>query len=241
MEKNKKAIEQCLLLANENVEPSNAIGNNFLNTIRHRGLFTPVTSPQGKEIRPLAFNLFGIDPHDTDKLKGVVNGKRILAVGGGRSLSDLTTSQDFKPTTVLNVDPYLLYETASRNTEGYYRSALLDPTTKEFLGGLRTEKYDQFDEIWSTYSIPQYCKNPEEIVTFFQNMYETLAPGGHLRIFPIVFYIERGRMQPLLITGLNRALSELARKPDIELSVMVDPKDDLLGTLVVHKLKTSES
>jgi len=239
--KNRKAIDQCLLLANENIEPSNAIGNNFEYTIRHRGLFTPVIDKNGKEIKPLAFNLLGVEPNNVPVLHRILDGKNILAIGGGRSLEDLTTSSEFRPASLLNVDPYLPDENPGRNEAGYYRSTALDPTKKDFLAGLQKEGGNMFEEIWSTYSVPHYCKNPEEIAVFFQNMYETLAPGGKLRIFPIVFYLGRGRMQPLLITGLSRALNELAKKPDIELSVLLDPEDTSLGTLEVHKLENQGS
>lgn len=235
--RNRAVIAECIDTAKQNIRESPVSGKNFETSMTRRGLFT-VTRERGLMYDPLAMNLLGINPEDLTALQEAVEGKKILAIGGGESLDDMTSMRSFSPTTFLNVDPYLKKESLRRKLAPYYQSLPFDPTKKDFVHDLQTSGYGTFDEIWATYSLPQYCEDPEEVTQFFENMYEALAPDGTLRIFPLVFYAQRSRSSPLLIAGLSAALNKLAKESDVELSVRRDTEDPGAVTLEIHRLKS---
>ena len=96
-EENLKAAREAVSAAMANILISDVDGNDFSSTVTNRGLFTPVHS-QGRIREPIAPRLFGIN---LDKsLKGLpkfIDNKKILLVGGGASVQDLTSSPKFTP------------------------------------------------------------------------------------------------------------------------------------------------
>lgn len=252
MEQRKKAnhsvADECVDLAMRKIrvldKESGVI--DFEEYPRARTLYAPVDYLKEKFAAPLAIPLLGIDPEKNfGALRKVIDGKRILLVGGGRSLGDVTSSRLFAPKALINVDPLLPYENVGRNSADYYKSFPLDPAKQDFVNEIRREGYGTFDEIWATFSIPNYCKTAEEIEVFFENIYEMLAPGGYIRIYPVGFYTEKMTEGELaeradeLGRGLLSALGKLAEKDDIEMSAQNNSSRSSRRyslTLLIHKL-----
>jgi hypothetical protein len=253
-EENLRVAHDAVSLAMTNILISDAEGNDFSSTVTNRGLFTGVWS-QGKVREPLALRLFGVDPDENfEALHEFIDNKKILLVGGGASVQDLTSSDDFTPNLLLNVDPYT--PDVERESTPYYRHLPLDPTSEDFLNDLRIAGYGKFDEIWATYSVPPHCKDAGQIERLFGNLYEILGPDGNIRDYPLAFFMQglegldylgsRTREECLapLQTGLLTALNTLANKDDIALSVRhSSPRDFLIKdpvTLLIHKLENKK-
>src|SRR3990167_3974326 len=245
--KNRAMVAQCIKIAKKDYYDSSIGEHGFEDTVVNRGLFTKVWS-HGEMRPPLAPYLLGIHARDFLSLERAVNGKRILLVGGGRSLGDLTSDPRFTPRLILNADRYLSHEIIDhRQAAGYYRSLQLDPTSKDFLTELHAAGYDKFDEIWATWSLPHYCKNMEEIPQYFSNMYDSLGADSYFRTFPIGFVIEdmppmrRNLMLEALSAGLEKGLGNIAEKDDTEVSIHENIESILdfrmPATLIVHRMK----
>src|SRR3989344_691145 len=252
-EENLKAAREAVSAAMANILISDVDGNDFSSTVTNRGLFTPVHS-QGRIREPIAPRLFGIN---LDKsLKGLhkfIDNKKILLVGGGASVQDLTSSPKFTPAVLLNVDPYT--PDVARERKSYYRRLPLDPTSENFLNELRAAGHGKFNEIWASYSLPPHCKGAEEIEQLFGNLYDALEPNGNIRDYPLAFFVQglegldyqppekrQERLAPLR-TGLSAALNTLANKDDIAMSILhTNPPDMSIknpATLLIHKLGTT--
>ena len=229
MEQRKKAnhavADECVDLAMRKIKVLKAKSIDFEEYPRARTLYAAPDYLKEKFAAPLAIPLLGIDPEKNfGALREVIDGKRILLVGGGRSLGDVTSSRLFAPKALVNVDPFLPQESIERTSaKDYYKSMPLhiDPTKRDFITEMHSQGCEIFDEIWVTFSIPHYCKTAEEIEVFFKNMYEMLAPGGYIRIYPMGFFTENLTEEEVserayeLEPGLLSALDRLAEKDDI--------------------------
>lgn len=258
-EENLKVARTCVSIAMENILASSHSGRDFSKIGAHRGLFSPLQRDGRIVASPLSTRLFGIDPHKNyGALHQFIDNKRIMLPGGGTSLQDMTVQDEHDPDallpdTLLNVDPYT--PDADRRRARYYAHLKLDPTSENFLNDLRAAGYGKFDEIWASSSVPHYCTTAGEIETFFTNMYEALDANGTLRIYPLAFLVENlesldylgaekreERLAPLRL-GLSAALTTLANKDDIVLSVQYSSPRDLSikdpATLLIHKRETT--
>jgi len=216
----------------------------FKKVIRDRMFFAPHSI---SFVRPLATSLFGTRVGENlDKLQKMINGKEILVMGGGKSLSDITSSSDFSPKRLVNVDPFLNLEDLDKRTLGkdYYKSLPFNPTKKNFQADLKTDGYDTFDEIWATFSVPYYSRTRVEVETLFENGYRLLSPDGTFRVFPLGFIVEKMDREKIkerlagLQAGLASALDVLAVKNDVKLSTMRDYAYSDVGNfsaLIIHK------
>lgn len=251
-EENLGVAHDAVSAAMANILVSDAEGNDFSSTVTNRGLFTGVRS-QGRIREPLALRLFGVDPDKNFKaLRRFINNKKILLVGGGASMQDLTSSEELTPALLVNVDPFT--PDVKRKSASYYRHLPLDATSEHFLNDLRAAGYGKFDEIWASYSIPPHCKDAEQITRLFGNLYDALESNGNIRDYPLAFFVQRlegldyqepqKRVETLapLQAGLSAALTMLANKDNIALSVRHSSPQDFLiknpATLLIHKLDT---
>ncbi len=244
-ERNLDVVNECIAAASDAFE-STIRDKGYDDTVRDRGFLTEVWS-KGEKREALVEVLFGLRPEkNIEVLREAINNKRILVVGGGTSMDDLLADSRFAPALLLNVDPFLDKEKPARGAAGYYRSLPLDAASPDFLQGLRAEGHGTFDEIWATWSIPHYCKTPDEVAQSFANMFKALAPGGALRICPITFVVDK--MPPVLrpavvaqlVSALSASLTALAQLPNVEMSRHDNALPDgrvlpELSTLIIHK------
>lgn len=245
-ERNLDVVNACIAAASDAFE-STIRDKGFDDTVRDRGFLTEVYS-HGEKREALAEVLFGLRPEkNIETLQAAINGKYILVVGGGTSMDDLLSDGRFSPALLLNVDPFLYEEKPARGATGYYRSLPLDAASPDFLQGLQAEGHDTFDEIWASWSVPHYCKTPDQVMQYFANMFKALKPGGSLRIYPITFVLDpmpailRDAVAAQLVTALSASLRTLAQMPNVEMSRHDNALPDgrvlpELATLVIKKV-----
>ncbi|MBI5457417.1 hypothetical protein HY971_01700 [Candidatus Kaiserbacteria bacterium] len=244
-ERNLEVVNECMAAASSVFE-STIRTKGFDDTVRDRGFLTEVWS-HGEKREALAEVLFGLRPEkNIGALQATINGKRILVVGGGASMDDLLSDNRFAPALLLNVDPFLVEEKPARGAAGYYRSLPLDAASADFLQALQAGGHDTFDEIWATWSVPHYCKTPDEVARYFANMFKALEPGGTLRICPVTFVVDpmppivRTAVVAELASALSASLRTLAQMPNVEMSRHDNTLPDgrilpELSTLIIHK------
>ncbi len=217
---------------------------------RDRTLFVS-KEPVGNSIdeKHLAIHLFGtdIEKDGTVELHERIDDKNVLLIGGGRSMEDLTSSSEFHPKSVVNVDPFLPSESIDRGKASYYRSLPLNALDKDFAKELKHECSEGFDEIWATHSLPNYCNSKEEVEIFFRNIKDVISPGGNLRIFPLTFYLhfpekpngkELGQRTADLLNGWLAGLRENFNHDD-EYEIKVEAFSPKAETLVIHRKERS--
>lgn len=186
-----------------------------------------------------AYMMFGLPtvfantPEGHEYLRNFVDGKRIFLFGGGDSVKDLLLSKEFHPSSVVNFDPYLKYETANKNLRGMYRSegmSATDPAIREMAENGDLQKAD---EIWASYSVPYYLNTSQEIENLIDNIVSALADGGNARICPVSVQTKEGednfesRKKALL-----DAVEKITHRDDINITVFG-------ATLKIHKVKKS--
>jgi hypothetical protein len=115
-----------------------------------------------------------------------INGKNIWLLGGGDSVQDLLTDRSLTPASVVNIDPYIGYESVGKNPNGIYRSEGIDASNFVAIEKMRTERdIPLADEMWALYSVPVYLETPGQIEGLFKTITQNLAKEGVCRIFPL--------------------------------------------------------
>lgn len=117
--------------------------------------------------RPLSsyMKIFQISHRNIKKL---LHNKKLLLVGGGHS--QIQRALDFAKINcaVTNVDPFINDPRSARTV-----------INQDFT---HTEFENEFDEIWSLYSLPLYSPTLNEAIKFYRCTAIALKPGGTLRI-----------------------------------------------------------
>ncbi|MDR1027477.1 MAG: hypothetical protein LBL46_03620 [Rickettsiales bacterium] len=128
---------------------------------------------------------FGLTRGDMSALAG----KSIKLIGGGASpvLTQLEENGIF-PTAVVNIDPFAPPQDNPRQT-------LIRENFFDYDGWK-----DQDDEVWALYSLPHYSYTEIQVKKFYAKAILGLAPGGHLRVYPIAagLGIDVDHIKPLL-------------------------------------------
>ncbi len=117
--------------------------------------------------RPLStyMKVFQISRCDIKKL---LEGKKLLLVGGGHSQIQRTLDFVKINCDVTNVDPYIKDSRSARTV-----------INKDFID---TDFENEFDEVWALYSLPLYSPDIQHAVRFYRRAAVALKPGGTLRI-----------------------------------------------------------
>jgi hypothetical protein len=172
-----------------------------------------------KNARALALyaNSFGMDRADMNALSG----KNILLVGGGMSpiLTQLEEN-GIKPESVVNVD----FSALRQDNPG--QKLVREDFLKHEIGP------DAYDEIWALYSLPHYTHSEIEVKKFYAKAILGLAPGGHLRVYPIAAALGTAvdKEKPLLdVNKIKEACVEFFQDlsnafPDLNLSEIRSPR-----------------
>ncbi len=160
--------------------------NYYENTNQYRNFFPDNFKKDGI---PYAISLFGVGLQNSVEVekyfKLKLDNKNICLLGGGQSCQDLVKSNLVKPKAIINIDPYIAQENIDRSSAGSYTSFNLkadDPSLEDHLKEIGISK---FDEIWASYSVPFYNKNPKEIMNLFSNIKSLLSENGNCRITPL--------------------------------------------------------
>lgn len=141
-----------------------------------------------KDQIPYALSLFEVSvksPESIEYLKRRLDDKKICLLGGGDSVNDLLQNEIVKPREVVNIDPYLINENSSKNSNKNYRSFPFKADDQELASKLKESGVKKFDEIWASYSVPFYNQNREEIYSLFDNILDLLEEGGNFRMTPL--------------------------------------------------------
>jgi len=120
-------------------------------------------------------------------LKQKVVGKNIWLLGGADSVQDLLNADsEMQPASIVNIDPYIGEETATKNPYNIYLSESIDASDDQAVKEMREKNNIPLaDEMWALYSVPYYLQKPRKIIGLFKMIIENLAPGGAARIHPI--------------------------------------------------------
>lgn len=171
-------------------------------------------------------------PQGLELLHEKVDNKSIFLFGGGESVHDLLTSEEFHPKSVINFDPYIKSELIDRNTNNIYRSEDISAADPVISQKIEQGEIPNADEIWMTYSVPFYLDNAKEIKDLINNAVLSLNEDGNIRISPIMLQnTEAGgenfgtRKQALL-----DSLRSLTDSKDYNVTVFDD-------TIKIHKIK----
>lgn len=185
-----------------------------------------------------AYMMFGLPevfintPQGLELLHEKVDGKSIFLFGGGESLHDLLTSEEFHPKSVTNFDPYLKSEKIDKNVNAMYRSEDISASDPAISQKIEQGDISKADEVWMTYSVPFYLDNSAEIKGLIDNIVSSLREDGNARISPVMLQntetIEENfdtRKQTLL-----DSLHGLMNSGDYNVTVFND-------TIKIHKIK----
>lgn len=126
-------------------------------------------------------------PEAKNYIHSRIDNKNIYIFGGGNSLDDLILGDEYKPKSIINIDPYLAKENIDKNSKNkhLYRSILISAADKKLVEIINRENLPKVDEIWATYSVPCYLESIEEIQNLINNIEKILAPNGNAHIYPI--------------------------------------------------------
>lgn len=177
---------------------------------------------------PYAISLFGVGLQNSSEaeeyLKLKLNDKNVCLLGGGQSCQDLVESQIVKPKSIVNIDPYIAHESIDRSVNNNYISANLKADAPNLTESLKEKNIDKFDEVWASYSVPFYNKNPEEIKNLFSNIKDLLSENGNCRITPIS--VQEGCKEAFL-----EEIKKIKDSGEFNIHLMD-------ATLIIHKLKS---
>lgn len=117
--------------------------------------------------RPLSIymKIFQISRQDIKKL---LDGKKLLLVGGGHSQIQRTLDFVKINCDVTNVDPFIKDLRSARTV-----------INKDFIN---TDFENEFDEVWALYSLPLYSPDWQHAASFYRRAAVALKPGGTLRV-----------------------------------------------------------
>lgn len=121
-------------------------------------------------------------------VQSIVNDKDIYLLGGGYSCQDLLDSQDFKPRSITNIDPFIdesKIAEITKESKIKYNCLKTDASSNNLLEQLKDRNIDSPDEIWASFSVPMYLDNIEQINSLFSNICNSLKEGGKCRIYPM--------------------------------------------------------
>lgn len=142
---------------------------------------------------PVRINKLGEIPNEVKEyLAERINNKVICLFGGGKSIADIADNTDIKltPKKIINYDPYSdgidFTEYPLSSLKNIYESKKTAPDKENIVieGGC--------DEIWASYSVPLYSKDPKNIKIMFDNIKNNLKKGGYARISPVLFPVNEG-------------------------------------------------
>jgi|GEM_PF-6114032 len=110
-----------------------------------------------------------------DLLKRMLDKRKILLVGGGRSpiYKDLK-EQGIEPNLILNVDPYT-------DTKLVEKNKVCKHLRLDFL---ETDFKNVFDAVYSLWALPAYCRSMEQARMFYKKTMIATAPFGSVRVYP---------------------------------------------------------
>lgn len=132
---------------------------------------------------------YGVNMQTSEKaqeyLKSKINGKKIVLFGGGSSIQDLVyDDENFQPEMIVNVDPHEIFVHGDTSTPNPYARVKALAEDVDIQSKLKEYDCEQVDEIWASFSVPYYIRDPDKIRQMFENAKSLLAPGGTLRIYP---------------------------------------------------------
>lgn len=169
-----------------------------------------------------------------DYIHQMIDNKTIFLFGGGDSIKDLLTSDQYHPKKVINFDPYLQSETITKNEKGLYESLPISASDEQISKLVAEQKIPKADEVWATYSVPFYLDSANDIKKLIENMLSVLNEGGNARISPIAVQHEEknGDTFESRKKALLEAIQDLNNKSDFNVTIFND-------TLKIHKIKNN--
>ena len=193
-ENNEKELEK--LFFDNIISKANEQKTNFDDTGRGRPFYNkdgigPATKLIDKRAH-YCVSMFGIPQIRIDEQKkyiqSIVNGKNICLLGGGYSCQDLLDSEDFRPNSITNIDPFIdenKIDEIKKRSKVKYNCLKIDASSDNLLEELKNNNIDSPDEIWASFSVPMYLDNIEQIESLFSNICNSLKEGGKCRIYPM--------------------------------------------------------
>jgi len=113
--------------------------------------------------------------------KTMLDGKKILLFGGGRSkLNVELNNHNINPDFLLNVDPFV--DNLEIDSDEVVSFSAADSKLPSVLN---QKSVNQVDEIWAEFSVPAYLHETNKIKILFENIHALLAVGGNARIWPL--------------------------------------------------------
>ncbi len=234
----------------------------FRGSYRMRPFFSRKKENIKTSIESYSAMMLGLDDHAANYeenkkyAEALLENKTIMLFGGGNSALDIhygTLLEEekrkqgesvyddnlaFKPKELINVDPYLREEWASKNRQGFYRSLPLSAADTELVKMNQTGEIPKADEIWALASVPCYLATPEEITDLFGNVTALLEKGGNARISPISCqatsprapgtYEERKK-------AFEDAITKIQQNP--EFNVTIFGNSNMYKTIKIHRIK----
>lgn len=220
---------------------------NFDDTGRERPFYKDGTSPATKLFDKRAHycvSMLGIPQIRIDEQKqyiqNIVNDKNIYLLGGGYSCQDLLDSEDFRPKSITNIDPFVdenKIDEIRKRSKVKYNCLKTDASTDNFLEDLKNNNIDSPDEIWASFSVPMYLDNIEQIESLFSNICKSLKEGGKCRIYPMQISKKTFNDDPDLNSKIKNIFRDMI---DTEkFNIFVSSGVNGYKTLIIEKIKTN--
>lgn len=239
-EKDNKVLETLERKINNSSRES-ASGDNlekieyYANTNQTRDFFESGRKRDSFAYSEMMFGLppvFLKTPEGKDYSHQLLDNKSIFLFGGGDSIRDLLTSDEYRPKSVINFDPYLKSESVEKNKNKIYRSEAISAADPAISEKVKTAEIPKADEIWATYSVPFYLDTPDEIKSLIKNITHSLDEGGNARISPISLQNSETENVNFEMRkkALQESLKEITDSGDFNLTTFGD-------TIKIHKIK----
>lgn len=207
----------------------------FKRTNQERKFFSETKSIGGYAYSYMMFGLpdyFARRTEMKNYIHSILDDKTIFLFGGGDSVKDLLSSEEYKPKRIINFDPYLKDESVGKRTNINYESRAISASDRKIEDLVAAGELPKADEIWATYSVPPYLNKSKDIAWLIQNIASVLNEGGVARIFPIaVQKVESGSETYEIRKNTLIQLIKLLMESD-QFNVSLFGK-----TLKIHKLK----